>query len=412
MDEWSLFTKKEERYTWRKGVTEFAVDKHYLQTFKGPPAKKRGEGEVFSHEVPKEEWPEWEKQDAEEFGKIISSGALRILSVEESAKVQKELKGAGQVNRILPTRMVRRYKPGDGPGAPRTKKSRFCIRGDRDPDIADLTRFAPTVTTSNLQVLIQAAMNKGFKGLVGDLKAAFTQSLPLFRSAGKLYCRSCDGSMPGLQEGQIAEIVLGCYGLCDALMHWRKTLVQFLTSELGYRQSCLDPCTLLLHGPQGLHGMDAVEIDYLLMFGDEMHDSKMAVLQKKFTFGKIQEINGEGVSFNGRRLRRFGDTMVIDMKAFVEELLNPVPLSKERAKQKQERLTDEEISEVRKTCGSLNWAGREGHPDAAAAASLFASMMVEMKVSDVFELNRVVDRLKESSDLALQIQRIEEKNVR
>ena len=70
MDEWSLFTKKEERYTWRKGVTEFAVDKHYLQTFKGPPAKKRGEGEVFSHEIPKEEWPEWEKQDAEEFGKI------------------------------------------------------------------------------------------------------------------------------------------------------------------------------------------------------------------------------------------------------------------------------------------------------------------------------------------------------
>lgn len=411
VDEWSLFTKKEERYTWWKGVTEFAVDRHYLQTLNGPAAKKRGEGEVFSHEIPKEEWPEWEKQDAEEFGKIISSGALKILSVEESNRVQKELKEAGQLNRILPTRMVRRYKPGDGPGAPRTKKSRFCIRGDRDPDIADLTRFAPTVTTSNLQVLIQAAMNKGFKGLVGDLKAAFTQSLPLFRSAGKLYCRSCDGSMPGLQEGQIAEIVLGCYGLCDAPMHWRKTLVQFLTSELGYRQSCLDPCTFLLHGPQGLHGMVAVEIDDLLMFGDEVHDSKMATLQKKFTFGKIQEINGEGVSFNGRRLRRFGDTMVIDMKAFVEERLSPVPLSKERAKQKQERLTDEEISEVRKTCGSLNWAGREGRPDAAAAASLFASMMVEMRVSDVLELNRVVDRLKESSELSLQIQRIAEEKM-
>ena len=43
----------------------------------------------------------------------------------------------------------------------------FCIRGERDPDAASLSRFAPTVTTSNLQVMIQAAVNKGYKGVVG-----------------------------------------------------------------------------------------------------------------------------------------------------------------------------------------------------------------------------------------------------
>lgn len=30
----------------------------------------------------------------------------------------------------------------------------------------------------------------GFEGLVGDLKSAFTQSAPLVRANGKLYCRS------------------------------------------------------------------------------------------------------------------------------------------------------------------------------------------------------------------------------
>eukprot|EP00435_Cladocopium_sp_Y103_P070319 s238_g35.t1 len=270
-DEWSPFAKKEERLSWWRGITEFDVDSHFLSHGPSFMAKKRGEGEVFPHEIPTEEWPEWKLRDAEEFQKIVDSGALRVLSVEESQRVREELGREGKLDRILPTRMVRRYKPGDAPGAPRVKKSRFCIRGDKDPDIADLSRFAPTVTTSNLQVLIQAAINKNFNGVIGDLKSAFTQSLPLFRKGGKLYCRSVGGSMPGLEEDQLAEIVLGCYGLCDAPMHWRKTLVSFLINELGYRQSALDPCTYLLHGedPQNpgesqLLGMVAVEIDDLL----------------------------------------------------------------------------------------------------------------------------------------------------
>ena len=214
--------------------------------------------------------------------------------------------------------------------------------------------------------------------------------------------------MPGLEEGQLAEIVLGCYGLCDAPKHWRETLVTFLKEELHYKQSALDPCTFLLHGPKGLHGMVAVEIDDLPMFGDEVHEEKVKTLQQRFTFGKLQPINESGVNFNGRRLKRFGNTIEIDMKAFVEERLEGVTLSKERASQKTDRLTEEEASNVRRTCGSLNWAGPEGRPDAAAAASMYSSMMTEMKVADVLELNKTVAKLKQETDLALKVQAIPE----
>ena len=400
-DEWSLFSKREERFEWWKGITEFKIDEHYLQSSPMPGKKKRGEGEVFSHEIPAEEWPAWVQQDTEEFEKIVKSGGLRVLSVEESRKVRQALKEQGKESRILPSRMVRRYKPGDGPGAPRTRKSRFCIRGDRDPDAAFLSRFAPTVTTSNLQVLLQAAVNKGYKGVVGDLKSAFTQSLPLVREGGPLYCRSCDGSMPGLETEQIAEIKLGCYGLCDAPLHWRKTLTQFLTKELGYKQSNLDPCTYLLQDEVQVHGMVAVEVDDLLMFGDEKHEEQMQKLQKRFVFGKLEPINETGVSFNGRRLRQVGPIIFIDMQAFVEERMELVEISKERLKQKAEKLNEEEVSLVRRACGSLNWAGREGRPDAAAAASMFSSQLTEMKIENVIELNKALSRIKQSSDLAL-----------
>ena len=251
-------------------------------------------------------------------------------------------------------------------------------------------------------------MNKRFDGMVGDLKSAFTQSLPLVRERGPIYCKSVDGSMPGLDAEQIAEVKLGVYGLCDAPMHWRKTLVQFIVEELGYKQSSLDPCTYLLHGGDQLHGMIAVEIDDLLMFGDEVHKEKVNTLQKRFTFGKLEALDEKGVNFNGRRLKREGDTVFIDMKAFVEERLEGVELSKERMKMRSEKVTEEELGLIRRTCGSLNWAGREGRPDAAAAASMFSSLMTQMKIEDVLELNKVAAKIKQTSDLALRIQGFEE----
>ncbi len=415
VDEWSLFTTREEkRQEWWRGITEFEIDVHYLnKPGEGGKSKiKRGEGEVFPHEIPAEEWPEWEVEDKEEFGKVTKSGALRILSVKESEEVRRRLQKEGALNRILPSRMVRRYKPGDKPGAPRSKKSRFCIRGDRDPDAVFLSRFAPTVTTSNLQVLIQAAVNRGFEGKVGDLKSAFTQSQPLVREAGPLYGRSCSGSMPGLEEGQICEIVLGCYGLVDAPLNWRKTLVSYVTQELKYKQSVMDPCTFILHNGEGLEGVLAVEVDDLLMFGGAEHQRRMEQLQKRFTFGKIEQINEKGVNFNGRRIRQVGGEVMIDMKAFVEERLQPVALESERMKQKEAKITEDERSKVRSTCGALNWAGREGRPDAAAAASLFSSQIQEMKISDILELNKIVGQLKKDSGLALKIQPLVEEDLR
>lgn len=421
-DEWSLFSAKEERLTWWKGVTEFPVDAHFLvaASKEAGPKKKRGEGEVFPHEIPESEWPEWRKQDEEEFRKIVESGALRILSVEESRKVRKDLAAAGKSNRIIPSRMVRRYKPGEGPGAPRSFKSRFCIRGDRDPDILSLSRFAPTVTTSNLQIIFQVAANKRFRGVVGDLKAAFTQSRPLVRSEGPLYCKSCHGSMPGLEEEQLAEIVLGCYGLVDAPLNWRLTLTEFVQKELNYRQSSLDPCTYLYFDKdpesgteeETLQGVISIEVDDLLMFGGKLHEEKMKKLQERFKFGKLKEIGKEGVDFNGRRLRKEGEAFLIDMQAFVEERLNPVKLSTARKKEKKEEITEEERSQVRSVCGALNWAGREGRPDAAAAASMFSSLMSTMKVEDILELNKVVEQLKADSTLALRIQPIAEDRLR
>lgn len=85
----------------------------------------------------------WRIADRAEWDKIAESGAVQVLTLEESRKVVNDLRKHGKERRVLPTKIDRRYKRSEQPGVPATKKSRLCLRGDLDPDILSLERFFP-----------------------------------------------------------------------------------------------------------------------------------------------------------------------------------------------------------------------------------------------------------------------------
>ena len=62
---------------------------------------------------------------------------------------------------------------------------------------------------------------------------------------------------------------------------------------------------------------------------------------------------------------------------------------------------------ARSVCGALNWAGKEGRPDASAAASMYSSKLKTMVVSDLLEINKVAKRLQENAGLTLQVQKLD-----
>ena len=123
----------------------------------------------------------WRVADGEEWAKVEASGAVRTLDLAESAEVERQLKESGNADRILPSTVVRRWKPAELPGDPPTMKSRWCVRGDKDPDLLSLDRYSPTVTTAIVSIVLQTAANFNFRCAIGDLKNAFMQSLPLMR---------------------------------------------------------------------------------------------------------------------------------------------------------------------------------------------------------------------------------------
>eukprot|EP00434_Breviolum_minutum_P024807 symbB.v1.2.021909.t1/scaffold1920.1/size100294/3 len=289
-------------------------------------AEKRRSDEVNMKKESARDLEEWRVADRAEWDKIAESGAVQVLTLEESRKVVNELKKHGKERRVLPTKIARRYKPSEQPGVPATKKSRLCLRGDLDPDILSLERFSPTVNTMNLAVMLQLAANENMCAQIGDLKNAFCQSSPLERKEGPLYFRQPSEGIDGLHPEQIVKIVAGCYGLVDAPLHWRKSLTEEL-KKLGYVQSHLDPCLYKLYHQGRLEGMIAIEVDDLFMTGHQVHLQRLELLKKRFVFGKFVTLKEcpEGAMFNGRRIRQMEDgEFQIDMQKFVEERLSEV----------------------------------------------------------------------------------------
>lgn len=128
-----------------------------------------------------------------------------------------------------------------------------------------------------------------------------------------------------MREEQIVQIV-GCYGLVDAPLHWRRSLVQTL-KKMGFIESRLDPCMYKLYEQGQLVGMLAIEVDDILSCGKGKHLKKMDELRSAYCFVKWINLkeSKEGTSFNGRRLRRKDDgTLTIDVCKFIQERLGEV----------------------------------------------------------------------------------------
>ncbi|CAE7806642.1 GIP, partial [Symbiodinium necroappetens] len=336
-------------------------------------AKKTASDEVKEKDISQEEWPSWIR------------GAVVLRTLEESRVIWDQL-----AREVIDSRIVRRRKPGEQLGEEASLKSRWVVRGDQDPDSADIEVYAPTVCTQNLQVLLQTVTSLGMAGSCGDLKAAFTQSAPLVRAGGRLFVRiPRNGGPPGAHEEQLLEIVKGIYGLVDGPRHWRATLKDFVVKDLEYQQSRLDPTIFLLFSEHALEGVLVIEVDDILSFGHKTHDAKMQQLRSRF-------------KFNGRRVQQGHDYVLkVDMAKFVEERLAPLTLERGRKSKPDEPVTEDERQRARGLLGSLAWLAKEGRPDVAGATSMLASRIGSLKVRDLIELNRAVEEAKKLRDLTL-----------
>ena len=371
---------------------------------------------------------------AKEVKSLLDSGAIKILSVEESRKFMKE-----HPNHVLTSRYVDRWKPTDAfgvvpeafgePGflpeehgglAP---KSRWCVVGWKDPHIHQIERTAPTPLTSSMYLALQLAASRRWVARSKDAKTAFLQSRPTTRSQ-KLACRMpSDEQFEGYSPEQLILLLTEVYGLVSGPSWWRRSLLEVLVKELGYRVCVYDRCVLTLDGAETdkvkdpnvpTRGILVLEVDDMLEAGDEVHRQKMDLLEKKLRFGKVVNLQDGGSGYAGRRIKQLPDfSFEYSMTDYVKNRLQKVNIKRKFLKKDATKiiLNEDEETQLRGVIAAINWCAREGRPDGAAAASILSGSFPDPTMQNVIDCNMVVDKLKEQ-EIVIKIHAIPEADLR
>jgi hypothetical protein len=163
-------------------------------------------GEVKLSQLSAKQRTEFIHSDSVEWGTIVQTGAVKICSAERS-------RWARQVHgdRIMSSRMVRRYKPQEGTFADPIAKSRWCVRGFEDPDMGQMRVYSPTPQNTSMHACCSVVLDADHDMAIADAKNAFCQSLKLERPNGPLFVEPCEGIDIG--DGLLIEIVAPVYGL-------------------------------------------------------------------------------------------------------------------------------------------------------------------------------------------------------
>ena len=438
-DRWEPSATSKQTFTCKDAMATFVSSaKRFFIT-----KKKESPREVVFRDLPEKYKKVFRKSRDKEIESLLKSGAITILSLKDSREFANKFP-----EYMLTSRYVDRWKPTgafsvlpeswdpsayvEGSGNNMAEpKSRWCVVGWKDPHVHEIERSAPTPLTSSLYLFFQLSACRRWQGHARDAKTAFLQAKPTTRKQ-KLACRMpADESFPQYHPDQLILLLTEVYGLVSGPAWWRRSLLEILVKELGYRVNPYDRCILTLDDTDGdpdnamvaygenyqkTKGIIVIEVDDILEAGSSSHREKMKWLEGKLRFGKIVNLmeTKEGTGYAGRRVKQLSDySFTYSMDDYVRDRLKFIKLERKVFKQDaaSQKLTSDEEQQLRGALASLNWTAREGRPDASAAASVYAGCFPGPTVADAVAVNAVIGALKERK-VSLKIHALQEEEVR
>ena len=385
--------KSEKTDGWWSGYTVFEFDNMLDYSMDDDEIEVN---EVTLNESEKQNIDEWMGKKTE-MEKLLRYDAVKIILPKEADKLRRTS------SRILPSRYVITKKPDEKNPGKYITKARWCIRGYLDPDVTRLSTQSPTLTIEAMSLLLQLSASNGWDFGICDVEGAFLQGKELHREAGELYVELPPGGAPGIPSGSLLRVTKAVYGLVDAPKQWFAALRETLIS-IGLQPSNLDSC--LYHAKvDGVHiGSMAVHVDDILFTGTrEFERDYMEKLKQKYPFKHWKRNSGE---FLGRTIEKKENGEIwIGQQEYCEKL-QVIEISKERKRQREENLTENEKSKMRGVAGALNWLTNATRPDLAAYTATVQQKIAQGKVSDIAVANQAISEARDFKHLKIKIKPI------
>eukprot|EP00435_Cladocopium_sp_Y103_P011110 s283_g2.t2 len=351
----------------------------------------------------------------------INTGAYKALSIEESARVRRE-----HPEKVMESRYVTTAKPlepidiepaksegllldWDQP-EPCKAKVRHVMKGFSEEGAEFLDSTTPQVTREGVMMVAQIIAS--FRWRLGflDFTQAFHSGDPINRL---LFAEQPKEGIPGMVPGQLVQLLKTCYGLTDGPFAWFSHIKRFLIEELGYTQSIADPCVFMLHTGTGtqrrLHGIIGLATDDMIHGGDDLHQHKMSMIQKRYKLGKFQFDFGK---FTGKDFKMEADGSIFISQPNYADNIEKIQLDKQRSKHRYSLCTDAEVSRLRTALGALAWLAKETRPELAGRVALLQQSMPKPRVQDLVEANLIIADAKKFSSAGIRMMPITPDNLR
>ena len=263
-------------------------------------------------------------------------------------------------------------------------RARLVARGFEEQE--GIRSDSPTIGKSAMRVVLTVAASRGWRVKTTDIKSAFLQGNPLERDVFLTPPREAVVS-----SGHIWRLKHCLYGLNDAARQFYNSVVEELR-RLGCTQSQLDPALFYLTLDGCLVGMIASHIDDFLHAGTQQFEEQvMTRLRKRFLAGKLEEGHFKYVGF---AILQQNDGIELDQTGYTNDI-EVQSITPQRAAQKQETMTAQELTQLRSLAGKLNWAVQGSRPDLAFELIELSMKFRKGQVSDLIKAIKAVRKLKE-----------------
>ena len=210
---------------------------------------------------------------------------------------------------------------------------------------------SPTISKSTFRIMLAVAVQHRWPVKTTDITSAFLQGDTVDR---KIYLKPPKEA--NLNKSQLWKISKPLYGLNDASRKFYLK-VKTILKECGCEQSKYDPALFMYKVDGKLEGLVGTHVDDFLHAGNRNFDDRvMAVINREFKVGKVEEKN---FKYTGFQISQDHTSLRVDQFHYVEKIVINVA----QKKLKSEPLSEEELSKLRSNVGALQWIARGTRPD-------------------------------------------------
>ncbi|CAK0828505.1 unnamed protein product, partial [Prorocentrum cordatum] len=260
-------------------------------------------------------------------------------------------------------------------------------------------------------MIFQMTAMKKWKLKKGDVKAAFLQGKGM-PDDKPTYIEANDELAEefGVPRGTAVRLKKAVHGLCQAPKS-RHESVDTLMEQLGGQRCVSDSCVWLFSGENdNVFGVLGTRVGDFLIAGDGgvRWREIEAKLQKAFRWTPWEERSFKQTGLSVTQMAC--SEITIHQKEFIDNITE-INIGQERRKQRDQKLTDKEMTMLRGALGEIQWVAMQTMPKYQAQCSIFQSSGPTATVETLFGINKLVRQMKNDQGYKLKFESFEGEGV-